>query len=394
MAVKTKPEKTEKVAEEEPSERPLGKLRDMLSNSLVERDTEIYAVLLALISREHCLFVGNPGTAKSMLCRSVAHGVTGMRFCERLLAPTTPPETLFGPISLKALREDRYEHVGEGTFTDAELCFADEVFRGSDAIKDTLLHLLGPERQALVGTKQVKVPMISCIGASNTWSDTAGQAAFLDRWLIRKTVRPVSRQGRERLMWETLPDVTPVATVDDINTAGEEAKVLPFTDEAKNIMETILHDLGNAGIKPSDRRVRKSISVARAAAYIEGSDKVEPIHLECLGDVLWDEPTEQPDKCQEIVGKHANPLGSKLTELLREVDEVVSKATDNATRMAAIKKLEANEKSANELAKGGNPRAKKASEYIAHERIRIQAVVMGVDPEQFTKMMAGKAGGK
>lgn len=313
-------------------------LHAAISAALIERDNEINAILLGLVAREHVLLVGPPGVAKSHLCRSVAAGISGIKFFEQLLAPTTPPEAVFGPISLSALRDDRYEHVGTDTLTDCHLALLDEFFRGSDAIMDNLLHVLGPERQAKIGTAQVKVPLLCAVGATNSWPDSQHQAAALDRWLIRRTVRPVSPAGRERLLYDTLPEVKPAVSLADLNAAHAAAMALPFSDAAKGTLANIFGELAAAGIRPSDRRCRKSTTVARAAAYLDGAASVESQHLECLGDVLWDDPAEQPQKCAEIVSKISNPVGARLNELIREVDEIVTAATDNAQRMAALKK--------------------------------------------------------
>lgn len=370
----------------------LSSLQNEIGSALVERDSEVRAILLGLVAREHVLLVGPPGTAKSHLCRSVAAGVSGMKFCERLLAPTTPPEALFGPVSLKALREDRYEHVGDGTVTDAHLLFLDEVFRASDAIADTMLHLLGPERQALIGSVQVKVPLISAIGATNSWPDSAHQSAMLDRWLIRRTVKPVSPQGRDRLLYDALPAVSAIVTREDLDAAHISAMALPISDAARTALSSIFAELTGNGIRPSDRRCRKSLTVARSAAFLDGATEVEPAHLECLGDVLWDDPNEQPEKCADIVTRIANPVGARINELLREVDDVVRNAADAAQRMAAIKKLEQSEGEAKKLVDSGtgNGRAAKCLQFIRRERIRLQAEALGIDPAKAEAMLGGK----
>jgi MoxR-like ATPase len=367
---------------------PLQELRVSLRAALVERDEEIDALLLGLVAREHVLLVGPPGTAKSHLCRSVAHGITGARYCERLLSPTTPPEAVWGPVSLAALREDRYVHATAGYAAEAEVLYLDEVGRASPAILDSLLHLLGPERQALIGTEQVHTPLVSAVGSANTWPE---DAAMLDRWLLRRVVRPVSPSGRDALLWTGFPAVDPAVTLDELAAAHAAAMALPVTDGARVALSEILDTLAGAGIRPSDRRCRAAVRVARAAAVLDDAATVERRHLEPLTMVLWSQP-DQADQAGEIITRLANPQGARIIELLRETDEAVQGAgTDPAARIAAIQKLgeilAETEKVA--VQAGANGRAAKAVQHIRREHVRLQAAALGLDPAKAEALLGG-----
>lgn len=365
----------------------LSKLRAALQAATVEREDEVNALLLSLIAREHVLLVGPPGTGKSYLCRLLAAGIQSARYAERLLSPTTPPEAVWGPISLSALREDRYEHVTAGSVADAEIAYLDEVGRASPAILDSLLHLLGPERQALLGTVQVKAPLVSAIGSANTWPE---DAAMLDRWLLRRVVRPVSPVGRETLLWATLPAVEPVVSLADLSIANELALGLPVSNEAKVTLAEMLDALAGAGIRPSDRRCRAAVKIARAAAVLEGASEVQRPHLEPLSMVLWDQP-EQAEQATEIVTRLANPQGARLIGLLRECDEAVqSSGTGADTRVAAAQKLGDILAEAKKLAAlSTNGRATKVVKYVQREHVRLQALMLGIDPAKAESLLGG-----
>jgi len=103
-----------------------------LSQGLLEREDQARALLLALLSGEHVLLIGPPGTAKSALARRL-HGLVGGRWFERLLTRFTVPEELFGPLSLEALDHGRYEREIDGYLPAADVAFLDEVFKANSA---------------------------------------------------------------------------------------------------------------------------------------------------------------------------------------------------------------------------------------------------------------------
>src|SRR5262245_61856033 len=107
--------------------------RRELSEALIERDAEVDLALTALACQEHALLVGNPGTAKSLLLDSLMSWMSGRRFTA-LLTKFSAPDELFGPVSVRGLREDRYARVTAGKLPEAHLCYLDEVSEASSAI--------------------------------------------------------------------------------------------------------------------------------------------------------------------------------------------------------------------------------------------------------------------
>lgn len=101
--------------------------RHELASALIERDEEIDLILTALISREHPLLVGQPGTAKSLLLDSLMTWMKGKKFTV-LFTKFTTPEEIFGPISVAGLKEDKYRRITTGKLPEADGGFADEIF--------------------------------------------------------------------------------------------------------------------------------------------------------------------------------------------------------------------------------------------------------------------------
>lgn len=83
----------------------LAEIKNALNAKYFEREKEVEAILIALISRQHMLMIGPPGTGKSALAADIAKIVTGMNHFQWLLTRFSTPEELFGPLSLKDLEQ-------------------------------------------------------------------------------------------------------------------------------------------------------------------------------------------------------------------------------------------------------------------------------------------------
>jgi MoxR-like ATPase len=368
-------------------------LRDTLAASLIEREPEIDAMLLGLVAREHVLLVGPPGTAKSTLINSLTGAIEGARSFSVLLTKFTTPEEIFGPIKVSALREDRYERSIDGYLPTVEIAFLDEIWKASSAILNTTLTLL-QERKFDNGAMRVACPLQLAIAASNEWpSVEEGQelGAVFDRFLIRRVVKPVSPANRDKLLFNWLPSVSKQLTLTDINDAIAHVGAVTFSDDAKAALHQILDNLAGAGIRPGDRRSRKSVNIARAAAWLAGSIEVEPAHLECLADVLWSSP-EQIDQTAEIVLKVANPVGSVVMDLMREVNEILSAdLAETPAQAEASKKLGPIVKRVKELAtqNPANKRVQDLKTYVTRENAVLSGRIMGMDDDQLAMLRAG-----
>lgn len=304
-------------------------VRTRLNKTLIERDEEIDLVLVALLAGEHPLLVGPPGTAKSLLLDSMAKWVRASKF-DYLLTRFTDPMELFGPVDIVALKERRSERVVKGMMPEATMVFMDEIFKASSAILNTMLKILN-ERKFKYGQQELECPLRICVAASNEWPDQQEDlGALFDRFLLRKHVHPISESGLDRLLWTSNHqaefETYETITAEELDQAQEEVEAIEWSDRAKTCLRDIIRELRSNGIQPGDRRMFKSVKVAAAMAWLEGSDEVEPEHLEILKHCLWVDP-EQAVKTGQIVSKLANPVGFAINEKMGQATEVLAKNT-------------------------------------------------------------------
>ena len=266
--------------------KPATRLRtliDTLELGMIERRQSVRLCFLAALAGEHTLFIGPPGTAKSELARRLHTVFRDARYFERLLTRFSVPEELFGPLSIKALEEDRYERHTDGFLPDASIAFIDEVFKANSAILNALLTLLN-EREFDNGAGRQRCPLISVVGATNEVPEDEIADAFFDRFLVRLPVAAVSAEGFAALLeagrgghWTPPARELALDPQDLARLAGDAAGVA-IPDALVAVLAELRQRFAGQQIYVSDRRWVKIVWLLRVAAAGEGRSAV----------ALWD----------------------------------------------------------------------------------------------------------
>lgn len=248
-------------------------------------------------------------------------------------------------------------------------------FKASTAILNTLLRVLNEGVYDFGDGVWTKVPLLLGVASSNEWPNPENGReldALFDRFPLRATVQPIATErGLRKLLWSADDELTPKfstsITPAEILVARNEVKALAYTGDAKEATHEIIRSLKKEGIKVGDRRKRQGIRICQAYAYLMGATSVQPQHLSPLADVYWNDPQEQPEKAAKIVALVANPAGMKVSTMLSEVEDVMSKCNiaDTLSAATAASKLQTILKDMKGL--GEDPRVLKAIRSVETE---------------------------
>ncbi len=166
-------------------------IEQQLNGTFVQRTEAIRVILLGVLSGNNYMFIGDPGTAKTSVIDLFTKHVEAKRF-KTLMGKFTQPDDVFGSLDIQAFKAGKRQVVTEDMFTDTPFPILDETLKSSDGCMNSLLGVLGPEREF----QGERTKVVSCGGATN-WPEVDGLSphveALYDRFLLRCNVVAVDR---------------------------------------------------------------------------------------------------------------------------------------------------------------------------------------------------------
>jgi len=266
----------------------LDRVRAAVATRVVGQDATVHDTLVAYLARGHALIEGVPGTAKTLLVRSLA-GALGLRFARIQFTPDLMPSDVTG---VNVLRDPArgFEFQPGPVFTD--LLLGDEINRAPAKTQSALLEAMA-ERQVTVDG--VSGPLGDAFTVFATQNPVEHEGTYplpeaqLDRFLV-KTVMPYpSREAELELLARydagfdaerlvdadmpaalTVPEVTALRSLTDgVRVAAEVRSYI--ADITRSTREERMLTLG-----ASPRATVALFRAARATAVLEGRDFVTP----------------------------------------------------------------------------------------------------------------------
>ncbi|MCV3429831.1 BspA family leucine-rich repeat surface protein [Campylobacter lari] len=339
-----------------------------LNKGLLERDEVIKLVLLAFFSGKSIFLYGPPGTAKSMIARrsALAFGEDN-HFFTYLMNRFSTPEEVFGPIDIKALKENKLKRVTKGYLPCANFAFLDEIWKSSPAILNTLLTIIN-EKIYKDGEDNIEVPLYGLICASNEFpAANQGLEALYDRMLIRYEVLPLEqRESFENLVQKRKQEpinLQEFISLDDLHIIQTKSQEIRFSKEALEIFLNIKSDieLHNQNLEDideliyiSDRRYKSVAELLAVCAYLNDRKEILPIDLALLEHCLWSNEKDKKIIKQILQENFTHEVDEKeflrVKNILLALEDEINKACyhkngkakkiDQATKNEFLSKLQ------------------------------------------------------
>jgi len=268
--------------------------REALGRVVVGNDEAIDGVLAALVLEGHVLLEGPPGTAKTLLARSLAH-VTGLDFARIQFTPDLMPADLTGTMVFVP-QEARFELRKGPVF--ASLVLADEINRTPPKTQAALLEAMEEGRVTIEGqTLDLLCSFVA--GATENPIEFEGTyplpEAQLDRFLFKlllvypdiEAEREILRRHQAGFRPRDLARMELPAVVDAGGALAlqEEAAAVTVHEDVLGYAAEVaawLRGSPDVIVGPSPRGSIALVMAARVMAAARAADYVTPDDLQAL----------------------------------------------------------------------------------------------------------------
>ncbi len=212
-------------------------IADELSRVIVGQKQVIEELLIALLARGHCLLVGVPGLAKTLMIRTLADTLA-LKFSRIQFTPDLMPADITGT---EVIQEDKATGHREFRFLPgpvfANIILADEINRTPPKTQAALLEAM-QEHQVTVGGQRHQLSEPFFVLATQNPIEQEGTyplpEAQLDRFMLNILVDYPTEDEELEIVKRTTADIsvqtTPTLSVEELIELGNVVRRVPIAD--------------------------------------------------------------------------------------------------------------------------------------------------------------------
>jgi MoxR-like ATPase len=217
-------------------------IRKEISQVIIGQDDVVKSVLISIFSNSHCLLVGVPGLAKTLLVQTVAQ-VLDLSYNRIQFTPDLMPSDIIGS---EILGEDRsFKFIRGPIFSN--IILADEINRTPPKTQAALLEAM-QEKVVTVGGQAHRLPQPFFVLATQNPIEQEGTyplpEAQLDRFLFKVKVSYPS-QSEEKIMMDRMtsndsPKTQKICNPEDILAARRLCNEIYMDEKVKDYILNII----------------------------------------------------------------------------------------------------------------------------------------------------------
>jgi MoxR-like ATPase len=266
----------------------LSRVREAASARVVGQDAAIEDALVTFLARGHLLIEGVPGTAKTLLVRTLASAL-GLGFARIQFTPDLMPSDVTG-VSMLRDPARGFEFQPGPVFTD--ILLADEINRAPAKTQAALLEAMA-ERQVTADGRTRPLSVLFTVFATQNPVEHEGTyplpEAQLDRFLLKTVMTYPSREAElemlahheagfdpERAADVEVPPVVGEGAAVQLRSLVDRVKVAPEIREYIAAITRATRDESTLSLGASPRATVALMRAARAGAVLDGRDFVVP----------------------------------------------------------------------------------------------------------------------
>ena len=266
----------------------LSRVRQAVASRVVGQEATVSDVLTAFLARGHVLVEGVPGTAKTLLVRSLAAAL-GLRYARIQFTPDLMPSDVTG---VNVLRDPArgFEFQPGPVFTD--LLLGDEINRAPAKTQAALLEAMAERQVTVDGVSRPLGDLFTVFATQNPVEHEGTYPlpeAQLDRFLIKAVMPYPTRENElellaryeqgfdaERLDDRAMPAALSMTEAHTLRGLVDQVRVAEDVRAYIADITRSTRDERMLALGASPRATVALFRAARAAAVIEGRDFVTP----------------------------------------------------------------------------------------------------------------------